>query len=213
MPTVNELAPVTSIPSRGPQATALVREHARRLRQRYDSRWSAASGSLAATERSVGQLALTLPFPIPTPHQDAIDAEPRSKLAPLGRTVATGHDDFGPQSTSTDELPPARDHVARLAMTYAEIMIGLRPVSQLSRWLSTALYQRLVRQCGGHGLNSGARTARRRPAALLSVRVTHPADGVVEAVAVVRIHSRPQAVALRLEGWDGRWICSHIDVC
>jgi hypothetical protein len=37
------------------------------------------------------------------------------------------------------------------------------------------------------------------------VRVCEPADGVAEAAAVVHGPQRTRAVALRLEGMDGRW--------
>ena len=38
------------------------------------------------------------------------------------------------------------------------------------------------------------------------VRVCEPADGIVEACAVVVSHGRVRALALRLEGLDGRWL-------
>jgi hypothetical protein len=43
-----------------------------------------------------------------------------------------------------------------------------------------------------------------------STHVFEPADGVVEATAVVVGGPRARAVALRLEGWDGRWRCTRL---
>ena len=45
-----------------------------------------------------------------------------------------------------------------------------------------------------------------------SVHVSEPADGVVEASAVAVGGPRARAVAVRLEGWDGRWRCTRLAV-
>ena len=37
-----------------------------------------------------------------------------------------------------------------------------------------------------------------------------PADGVVEAVVIVSGPARTRAVAMRLEGWDGRWRANSV---
>ena len=66
-----------------------------------------------------------------------------------------------------------------------------------------------------------ALTGRRRPrwcaegtAPLLisSVRVCEPVDGVAEVVAVARRAGRAHAVAARLEGIDGRWRCTALQI-
>jgi hypothetical protein len=44
------------------------------------------------------------------------------------------------------------------------------------------------------------------------VRVTEPADGVAEVSALVRRGLRVTAVALRLEGMDGRWQCTALEL-
>ena len=83
----------------------------------------------------------------------------------------------------------------------------MREVDQFSRWLSEEAYRKLLVRSN---LAARARSARgvaaRRPVhALLSVRTQSPADGVVEAVVIVQGPARTRAVALRLEGTDGRW--------
>jgi hypothetical protein len=40
---------------------------------------------------------------------------------------------------------------------------------------------------------------------IMSVHESSPADGIVEAVVVVRGPARTRALAVRLEGMDGRW--------
>jgi hypothetical protein len=44
------------------------------------------------------------------------------------------------------------------------------------------------------------------------LHLTEPVDGVVEACAVVDRGGRYQAIALRLEGLDGRWQCVALHV-
>ena len=44
------------------------------------------------------------------------------------------------------------------------------------------------------------------------VRVCEPADGIVEACAVVVSHGRVRALALRLEGLDGRWLVTALTI-
>ncbi|HWU30368.1 MAG TPA: Rv3235 family protein [Microbacterium sp.] len=47
---------------------------------------------------------------------------------------------------------------------------------------------------------------------MLSIRVTEPVDGIVEAVVIVAGPGRTRAVAVRLEGLDGRWRASSFAV-
>jgi len=45
-----------------------------------------------------------------------------------------------------------------------------------------------------------------------SLHVSEPADGVAEVAASVRRGPRCTALALRLEGLDGRWQCTALEV-
>ena len=45
-----------------------------------------------------------------------------------------------------------------------------------------------------------------------SIHVSEPADGVAEVAALVRRGARSTAVALRLEGLDGRWQCTALEL-
>ena len=51
-----------------------------------------------------------------------------------------------------------------------------------------------------------------RQAVVRCVRVCEPADGGVEGCAVVVVHGRVRAVAVRLEGMDGRWRATAVEV-
>lgn len=83
----------------------------------------------------------------------------------------------------------------------------MREVEQLARWVTEDAFRKLVVRSN---LAARARSARgvsaKRPVhTILSVRHSEPADGVVEAVVVVTSPARTRAVAVRLEGMDGRW--------
>jgi len=52
----------------------------------------------------------------------------------------------------------------------------------------------------------------RRRAQVRSLRVTEPADGVIEAAVLVVGAGRPLPMALRLEGLDGRWQCTVLEL-
>jgi hypothetical protein len=100
-----------------------------------------------------------------------------------------------------------------------EVLAGDRPLTQLVRWTTTEVYEEVTallsarRPAGVHGQASGRRAVDEVVrAAVSSVRLTEPADGVAEVAATVRRGRRTTAVALRLEGLDGRWQCTALEV-
>lgn len=114
---------------------------------------------------------------------------------------------FAPQRTASAELPDPEPFVRNLTRGVLEVLAGVREVDQLARWLTEDAFRRLVTRAN---LAARARSARGVPAkrpvhALLSVRQQSPADGVVESVVIVQGPARTRAVAIRLEGMDGRW--------
>ncbi|MFQ1001601.1 Rv3235 family protein [Modestobacter sp. SSW1-42] len=131
---------------------------------------------------------------------------PRPRLdRPVPRTEDAA--DFGPVWSQRAELPDAQAAGRRLVTLTLEAFAGRRPIGQLQSLVSPALF--------------GALTAGRRPrwctegtAPLLvsSVRVCEPVDGVAEVSAVARRGGRAHAVAARLEGVDGRWRCTALQI-
>lgn len=114
---------------------------------------------------------------------------------------------FAPQRTSTSELPDPETFLRNISRGVLEIFAGVREVDQLARWLTEDAYRKLVTRAN---LAARARSARGIPAKrpvhqIVSVRYSSPADGIVEGVVIVRGPARTRAVALRLEGMDGRW--------
>ena len=109
-----------------------------------------------------------------------------------------------PRPTTSDDLPGAEQWGRRYVQVLLEVLAGRRPTTQLLRWSSTDVYASLQKRAAlSARLRRGASPA--RPPAVLSVRASSPRDGVSEASAVVVDSGRVRAIALRLEGWDGRW--------
>lgn len=122
--------------------------------------------------------------------------------------VTGGIGSFGPQPTSTRELPDPLAWTARLVQAVLEALSGVRPVAQLVRWTSADVYAGVQRRAA----RAPGRPGPGRRAIVRSVRICQPADGVVEASAVVVARGRVQAVALRLEGLDGRWKMTALEL-
>lgn len=137
-----------------------------------------------------------------------VDRADDTRVRPgVDHEIAHDHDvddrDFGPRRTASSDLPPVQEWGRRLVQVVVEVMCSQRPASQLLRHTSQPVYDRVVSQTLPPA-RRGAGAQRRRPR-VTSVRVCEPADGVAEISAVVHGQYRVQAMALRLEGRDGRW--------
>lgn len=117
--------------------------------------------------------------------------------------------DFGPQATSTSDLPDAQTWVVRMAQAVIETVGGSRSPAQLVRWTTPEVHASLTRRSAAAGRRS--RVPGRR-AVILRTRLCHPADGVVEASAVLLDNGRVRAMALRLTGVDGRWLITALQL-
>jgi len=170
----------------------------------------------------------------PTEHQDelalefvlgsGVSAVPRPRLrlvrttpiatATLEPASSTGADadaavldDFSERRrTPSRELPEPTAWVARMAQAIIEVRGGLRPPHQLSRWTTHTLYGQLQQAHAKSRRNS------HRPLRVSSIHVGQPADGILEASAVLTCKDRTKAMAVRFEGWDGKWLCVSADV-
>ncbi len=119
---------------------------------------------------------------------------------------------FAPQRTPSDDLPDPDALLKNLTIGVLEVLAGVREADQLARWLGEDAFRALVTRAN---LSARARNARgvtpARPAyRIVSTRWSSPADGVVEGVVITAGPARTRAVALRLEGWDGRWRATSV---
>jgi hypothetical protein len=130
------------------------------------------------------------------------------------RGVST-EDFFAHQPTSTSVLPDPRPLIENLARCVIEVLAGARDLEQISRWVTDDVYRHLLKRTV---LSARARQAKGqqppvRPTFTMGgVIICEPADGVVEAVVIIRGRARARAVALRLEGLDRRWRATAIHV-
>ncbi len=136
--------------------------------------------------------------------------EPRYHQDPLALDFLADAD-LGTHRRHTDHgaLPEPTPVVASLAQALVEVMAGLRPPTQVSRWTSPGVYAALCRRSA---VAARRGPSSRRPAVVVKVRVQEPATGVVEAAAVVVHHDRVRALALRLIGLDRRWVVSELSI-
>ena len=112
-------------------------------------------------------------------------------------------------ATSRAALPDPSPWTAQLVQAVIEVLATERPRQQLVRWLTPEVYAELGHHLAAAPRRPGGPRVRRT---VSSVHVSEPADGVVEASAVVVGGRRARAVALRLEGLDGRWRCTRLAV-
>lgn len=143
------------------------------------------------------------------PRQGTLSLVHEDRPRPVLRRVFDDEDDFGPRHTPTDELPDAQPFSARMAVTLLQIASGARPPTQVMRHCSPAVYDSIVRR---HGVAVRRRVGSLRPIRVRRVLVCHPCDGIVEATAVLDDGHRPRALALRLEGTDGRWVVTALQI-
>lgn len=121
---------------------------------------------------------------------------------------ALTQDAFAVQITGRGDLPDPESFGRRLLVAVFEALSGRRPLPQLSRFLTPGVYT---------GLATDLDRARHdsvwsKPTVMRSIRVCEPADGVAELAAVVQTGPRYRAVAVRLEGLDGRWRCVRLQL-
>ena len=107
-------------------------------------------------------------------------------------------DFFDPQPTARRDLPDPALWATRFLQAVVETLAGSRASAQLAEWTSQAVHTQIVRGPRDRRWH-GARPVVR------SVRASEPADGVAEVSAVVQRGKDVAAIAVRLEGFDGRW--------
>ena len=147
---------------------------------------------------------------VPTP-QPPLDPQPVLRLVVPGVAVPRVPHRPGPRPRPED--PPA-GFVPGFEPTWsarADLpdprLAGRRPLTQVQPLTALGVYA---------ALTSGRRprwcTEGTAPVLLGPVHVCEPVDGVAEVSAVARRSGRAHAVAARLEGIDGRWRCTAIQI-
>ncbi|MDQ1697215.1 MAG: hypothetical protein QOJ03_2568 [Frankiaceae bacterium] len=119
---------------------------------------------------------------------------------------------FDPDDDAIDDiaLPDPRPWAYRLSQALVEVLAGVRSAAQLSRYATLEILQDLERATGRLGTRVGNLPARRPT--VTSVHVCQPNSRVAEACAVIDTGGRRRALALRLEGSNGRWRCTALQI-
>jgi hypothetical protein len=162
--------------------------------------------------------------PLDPPYDDELPSTPRQSHLRLIASIELPFEtddpvveemSFDPQPTRRADLPHPQRIATQLVQALLEVLGGRRPVQQLRPMTSEDVYARVQHRVGvAHGMRAqhrrrlGSTPAVEAPARVSSVHIDEPADGVAEITAVVRHGERHRAVALRLEGMDGRWRCT-----
>ena len=103
------------------------------------------------------------------------------------------------RTAARSSLPAPASFVGAVALALCEIEAGLRSIQQLERISHPSLWPSLharVQRRGGPYVSTTS---------LLRVHLQEVTPGLVEAVAVVRRGQRVAAIAMQLDGADGRW--------
>ncbi|NEK85353.1 hypothetical protein GCU60_06190 [Blastococcus saxobsidens] len=134
---------------------------------------------------------------------------PAHRPGPRPRTLAAPvpDGDFGPVWSARSDLPGAAETGRALLTTTLEALTGRRPLTQLRPFTAAGLYAALT-----SGRRPGWCAEGSAPVILGRVRVCEPVDGVAEISAVAHRAGRAHAVAARLEGIDGRWRCTALQI-
>jgi len=160
------------------------------------------------------------------PNDGADDAQSEATETSRGKTRKRparelGDDEFGPTQTPRTQLPDPKPWAGRLVQAIVEVVSGVRPVSQLVRWTSAEVYEsvqtRMRKEPVAPTLARPSSSAARVPSSrfaevVRSVHVSEPVDGIAEICAILQQGRRCRAIALRLEGLDGRWQCTALHI-
>lgn len=115
--------------------------------------------------------------------------------------------EFGPTLSSRGDLPDPGTAGRRLITLALETLAGRRPLAQLQALTTPRVFAALS---GGRRPQWCAEGT--APLFVGHVHVCEPVDGIAEVSAVARRAGRAHAVAARLEGLDGRWRCTALQI-
>ncbi len=124
--------------------------------------------------------------------------------------AAAGGADRDASATPAGPLPDPTRLCCAVVQAAVEGLRGVRPLAQLTRWVTPEVYDRLaLRARLVQDAATGPSAAR---AGIRRVRVCRLGDGAAEATVVVDDGRRVRAVALRVEEHRGRWRATALEI-
>jgi hypothetical protein len=120
--------------------------------------------------------------------------------------------EFGPELPQTPPLQNTTAHLVRIATAINEVILGTRPVEQLSKHLDEHVFESLRTRSSAR---AQARMRDRKkvviaPTDVIRVRYQSPAENVIESVVLLSDRKRAKAITIRLEGQNGSWRATNI---
>jgi len=188
----NESKPTAAIPAQPTAAAVHAPSNyvAISMRAHRAGSGTRAGSSGPATHPQRGATALLTALPTPA------GKDRPTTIAAAGIPSWSSESDIGVRKTATQHLPPADRTASMLARALVEVISGRRPLAQLRVHCAPEIYA---------GLAARPSTGPLALPHLLTVHVCEPADSVAEVSAAFRRADRVRAVAFRLQGVDGRW--------
>lgn len=164
----------------------------------------------------------TTPLERPDP-SDGFAPGPRvdvDSTATRSRLLGTTDDADAANRAASAPLSDPRPLAAQVVQAVAEILAGDRQLTQLTAWVDEEVYAAVAAAAPDVTATPGPSVRRTGPVRtrpedrpmVRSMHVCQPGPGVAEVIARVQTGGRSCAVALRLEGWRGRWRCNALTV-
>ncbi|MCC3276831.1 MULTISPECIES: Rv3235 family protein [unclassified Arthrobacter] len=170
-----------------------------------------------------------LPAPVPaSPRETAVPPAPAAGEPPAGPGSMAGPGTEGAQGTAAHwQSEPADDARVKaicqsVALAALEVLGGVRPLQQMSRWLDPENYERMqLRANLVRGLRQNpagrSRTAPdpqqlHRGVRIRSCRICPVAEGIYEGAVVALENDRARAVALRVQLRRGLWRVTALEI-
>ena len=113
---------------------------------------------------------------------------------------------------SATGVPDVHEWAARFVQAIVEVISGDRPLTQLVRWTSEAVYIAMAHRVKVLAATTSASRGRLSRAHVQSVHICQPCDEVAEVAVHLRHGARSRAVAARLELVQGRWLCTALQM-
>lgn len=153
-----------------------------------------------------------VPAPVAAPpYDDEVGAAPLPLLLPTATLPARQRWDdsvwFTEDRTPAVDLPPVETVAHGLVQGLVEVFAGARPLRLFRLQLDVDLFAHLTARLGNGRRQPGPRPQR----VVRSLHAQVRPEGVAEVCATVRRDEGWAAVALRLEGFGGRWVCTDLE--
>ncbi len=148
----------------------------------------------------------TEPVAAPPHGQVAMRPEVRSLLAPVTAAAWAIPGRFGTAEPAAAPLPDPDRLCGAVVVAAIEALRSSRPLAQLARWVSPAVYEALSRAA------RPAPVGRPRAVVVRGVRLCRISPTVAEGSAVVHDGERVRAAAVRLEVHRGSWRATVLQI-